>query len=118
MQLSTCIYASLCNAHTVCWVLNSAGPVVKVLELVGTTTLEDSLLCANQHGIVCMTGMVGNKWALDNFSPMGSIPTTVCLTTYAGKPLTHSHPCPLVQTKCQQPACHLTMQLLPLSPMS
>ena len=51
----------------------------------GTTTLEDSLQCANQHGIVCMTGMVGNKWALKNFSPMGSIPTTVCLTTYAGE---------------------------------
>ena len=28
--------------------------------------------------------MVGNKWALDSFSPMGSIPTTVCLTTYSG----------------------------------
>ena len=57
----------------------------QVLELVGTTTLEDSLQCANQHGLVCMTGMVGNQWALDNFSPMGSIPTTVCLTTYAGE---------------------------------
>ena len=61
-----------------------AGGADKVLELVGTTTLEDSLQCANQHGIVCMTGMVGNKWSLDDFSPMGSIPTTVCLTTYAG----------------------------------
>lgn len=59
-------------------------PEIQVLELVGTTTLEDSLQCANANGIVCMTGMVGNKWALDNFSPMGSIPTTVCLTTYAG----------------------------------
>ncbi|KAI9717695.1 MAG: hypothetical protein M1828_007098 [Chrysothrix sp. TS-e1954] len=58
--------------------------VQKVLELVGTTSLEDSLQCAAEGGVVCMTGMVGNKWALDNFSPMGSIPTTVCLTTYAG----------------------------------
>ncbi|TKA74534.1 hypothetical protein B0A49_02985 [Cryomyces minteri] len=31
-----------------------------------------------------LVGMVGNKWSLDNFSPMGSIPTSVCLTTYAG----------------------------------
>jgi NADPH:quinone reductase-like Zn-dependent oxidoreductase len=34
--------------------------VDKVLELVGTTTLQDSLRCAKQGGIVCMTGIVGN----------------------------------------------------------
>lgn len=33
-----------------------------------------------------MTGMVGNKWTLDTFEPMGSIPTAVNLTTYAGGP--------------------------------
>jgi len=60
------------------------GGVDKVLELVGTTTLLDSLRCAGQHGIVCMTGIVGNKWSLDNFSPMDAIPTSVCLTSYAG----------------------------------
>src|SRR6516164_6991929 len=58
--------------------------VDKVLELVGTTTLEDSLRCARQRGIVCMTGMVGNKWTVDDFSPMEVIPTAVCLTTYDG----------------------------------
>jgi len=42
----------------------------KVLELIGTTTLEDSLRCARQGGIVCMTGIVGNKWSFDNFAPM------------------------------------------------
>jgi NADPH:quinone reductase-like Zn-dependent oxidoreductase len=62
-----------------------AGGVDKVLELVGTTTLEDSLLCAKQRGIVCMTGMVGNRWSFDNFSPMDAIPTAVRLTTYAGE---------------------------------
>jgi len=60
------------------------GGVGKVLELVGTTTLLDSLQCARQRGIVCMTGMVGNKWSLDNFSPMDAIPTAVSLTTYDG----------------------------------
>ncbi|MEA2911824.1 MAG: hypothetical protein QOJ15_3905, partial [Bradyrhizobium sp.] len=63
----------------------SAGGVDKVLELVGTTTLEDSLLCAKQRGIVCMTGMVGNEWSFNNFSPMDAIPTAVSLTTYAGE---------------------------------
>jgi NADPH:quinone reductase-like Zn-dependent oxidoreductase len=60
------------------------GGVGKVLELVGTSTLMDSLRCAKQRGIVCMTGMVGNKWSFDNFSPMDAIPTAVSLTTYDG----------------------------------
>jgi len=32
-----------------------------------------------------MTGIVGNKWSLDQFSPMDAIPTSVCLTSYAGE---------------------------------
>ena len=59
--------------------------VDKVLELVGVTTLKDSLRCAKLRGIVCMTGIVGNKWSFDNFAPMEMIPTAVCLTTYAGE---------------------------------
>jgi NADPH:quinone reductase-like Zn-dependent oxidoreductase len=60
--------------------------VDKVLELIGATTLRDSLHCAKQRGIVCMTGMVGNKWSFDDFSPMDVIPTSVCLTIYDGGP--------------------------------
>ncbi len=59
--------------------------VDKVLELIGTTTLEDSLQCAREGGVVCMTGIVGNKWAFENFAPMERIPTAVCLTSYAGE---------------------------------
>lgn len=62
-----------------------ANGVDKVLELVGTTTLKDSLRCAKKHGIVCMTGSVGNKWSFENFAPMEAIPSTVSLTTYAGE---------------------------------
>jgi NADPH:quinone reductase-like Zn-dependent oxidoreductase len=62
----------------------SSGGVEKVLELIGTTTLLDSLRCARPRGIVCMTGMVGNKWSFDNFDPMESIPSAVSLTTYSG----------------------------------
>jgi NADPH:quinone reductase-like Zn-dependent oxidoreductase len=63
-----------------------SGGVDKALELIGTTTLADSLQCTREPGIVCMTGMVGNKWSLDDFSPMEVIPTGVCLTTYDGGP--------------------------------
>ncbi len=58
--------------------------VNKVLELVGATTLLDSLKATAMHGAVAMTGMVGNSWELANFSPMGAIPTAVNLTTYSG----------------------------------
>ena len=58
----------------------------KVLELVGTTSIEDSLKCAGENGVVCMTGIAGGSWTMDSFTPMGTIPTTVCLTTYAGGP--------------------------------
>jgi NADPH:quinone reductase-like Zn-dependent oxidoreductase len=56
----------------------------KVLELIGTTTLNDSLLCARQGGIVCMTGIVGNQWSVREFAPMETIPSAVYLTSYTG----------------------------------
>lgn len=60
------------------------GGVDRVLELIGTGTLADSLLCARRGGIVCMTGMLGGEWVLEKFEPMAVIPTAVKLTTYAG----------------------------------
>ncbi|KAL1638502.1 hypothetical protein SLS58_008830 [Diplodia intermedia] len=56
----------------------------KVLELVGTVTLKDSLGCTKEGGIVCMTGIVGNSWTLKEVNPMELIPSKVCLTAYSG----------------------------------
>jgi NADPH:quinone reductase-like Zn-dependent oxidoreductase len=58
--------------------------VDRVLELVGTTTLIDSLRCVRANGVVCMTGILGGEWELPNFRPMGDIPTAVRLTSYSG----------------------------------
>ncbi|KAH6982461.1 chaperonin 10-like protein [Ilyonectria destructans] len=60
------------------------GGADKVLELVGTTSLDDSMRCAKEGGIVCMSGIVGNEWTLNNWNPMESIPSGVCLTAYSG----------------------------------
>ena len=60
--------------------------VDRVLELVGTATLLDSLMATARGGTVCMTGMVGDSWEFARFSPMDAIPTAVSLTTYAGGP--------------------------------
>jgi NADPH2:quinone reductase len=55
-----------------------------VLELVGTTTLRDSLRAARVHGVVCFTGMVSNEWTVPDFYPIDYIPRGVRLTSYAG----------------------------------
>lgn len=60
------------------------GGADKVLELVGTTTLADSLALVREPGIVCMAGMVGDRWSFQDFAPMDVIPTGVSLTTYSG----------------------------------
>ncbi len=57
----------------------------RVLELVGTTTLLDSLRATRRGGIVCMTGILGGQWTLSDFHPMGDVPTGVKLTSYSGE---------------------------------
>jgi NADPH:quinone reductase-like Zn-dependent oxidoreductase len=57
----------------------------RVLELVGATTLLDSLQAARRGGIVCMTGILGGGWVLSEFRPMADVPTGVKLTSYAGE---------------------------------
>jgi NADPH:quinone reductase-like Zn-dependent oxidoreductase len=56
-----------------------------VLELVGTTTLPDSLRATRIHGTVCFTGMVSDEWTIRDFYPIGYIPTGVRLTAYGGE---------------------------------
>lgn len=45
----------------------------KILELVGTATIKSSLKLLSYQGILCMTGILGGEWVLENFEPMGDI---------------------------------------------
>lgn len=56
--------------------------VDKLLELVGTLTLQDSLACVKPGGVACMTGMLSEQWSIPDFAPMEFIPATVHLTIY------------------------------------
>jgi NADPH:quinone reductase-like Zn-dependent oxidoreductase len=58
--------------------------VDRVLDLIGTTTLHDSLRAARVGGIVCMTGILGGSWSVADFQPFLYIPTGVKLTAYSG----------------------------------
>jgi NADPH:quinone reductase-like Zn-dependent oxidoreductase len=60
------------------------GGADKVLELIGTNTLADSLAAVREPGLVCMAGMVGDSWSIPDFAPMDVIPTGVSLTSYSG----------------------------------
>ncbi|KAI1374348.1 putative zinc-binding oxidoreductase [Hypoxylon crocopeplum] len=62
------------------------GGFDKVLELVGTTTLLDSMKCAAPRGTVCMTGIQGGSWEFEKFTPMVDIPDLVRLCKYSGGP--------------------------------
>ena len=59
------------------------GGVDKVLELIGTDTLKDSLKCIRTKGIVCMTGILSG-WTFKEFTPMDDIPRMGRLTAYTG----------------------------------
>ncbi|SDT67739.1 NADPH:quinone reductase [Mucilaginibacter mallensis] len=58
--------------------------VDNVLELIGITTLKDSLKCVRPRGVVCMTGILGGQWTMKEFTPMGDIPSLARLTVYMG----------------------------------
>jgi NADPH:quinone reductase-like Zn-dependent oxidoreductase len=54
----------------------------KILELVGVTSLKDSMKTLKMGGICCTAGIVGGKWVFDQFTPNEVIPTGMYLTTY------------------------------------
>lgn len=54
------------------------------LELVGTSTLPDTLRATRVHGVVCFTGMLSNEWTVHDFYPIEYLPRGVRLTAYGG----------------------------------
>lgn len=66
------------------------------LELVGATTLRDTLTCLRLGGLACMTGMLSESWSIPDFAPMEFIPATVGLTIYDSGQVTA--PAPALQS--------------------
>lgn len=54
----------------------------KVLELIGASTLRESLKVTALHGIVCHTGLLGGVYGLKNFDPIKEIPSGIYLTGF------------------------------------
>jgi NADPH2:quinone reductase len=55
------------------------------LELVGTTTLPDTLRATRVHGTVCFAGMLSNQWVVEDFYPIDYLPNGVRLSAYGGE---------------------------------
>lgn len=58
--------------------------VHSALELLGTSTPPDTLRATRVHGVVCFTGMLSNKWTIEQFYPIEYLPRGVRLTAYGG----------------------------------
>lgn len=56
--------------------------ITKVLELIGPSTLNESMSLVKLHGIVCVTGILGKKATIDNFYPIKDIPSGIYLTGF------------------------------------
>jgi NADPH2:quinone reductase len=59
--------------------------VSAALELVGASTLRDSLFTVAPKGVLCYMGVLGDQSALEGFQPLMDIPSGVRLTTYASR---------------------------------
>ncbi len=56
--------------------------VNKVLDLIGPSTLLESARLVRHHGIICSTGVLGEKGMLNNFDPIKDLPSGVYLTGF------------------------------------
>ena len=65
--------------------------VQKVLELVGPSTLRQSVSWLAHHGIVCCTGVLGRRFWLDGFDPIKFIPNGVYLSSFFSNYPTQAH---------------------------
>jgi NADPH:quinone reductase-like Zn-dependent oxidoreductase len=57
-------------------------PVDAVLDLVGNTTLRDSLRLVGRHGRVCQLGFLGGLDPVDGFNPIADLPSGVQLSFF------------------------------------
>lgn len=66
--------------------LQSRGETVDlVYELVGVSTLKDSLACLSPGGLVCVAGMLDGDWRMADFAPLFDIPSESYLGAYRSR---------------------------------
>lgn len=51
----------------------------RILDLIGPAAILDTFKHINKQGIICITGLLGNKWSFD-FEPLEELPNSTYLT--------------------------------------
>ena len=54
----------------------------RILELVGPAVMKDSMKHLARGGILCNTGLLGGKWDLEGFEPIGDLAEATYLTSF------------------------------------
>lgn len=54
----------------------------RVLDLIGPAALRDTFAHTAPEGIICVTGLLGGKWTLDDFDPLEDMPQDAYLTAF------------------------------------
>ena len=54
-----------------------------MFDLVGTKVLDDSFACVRRGGTLCMAGLLGGEWEIENFAPGATIPSTTKFTYFS-----------------------------------
>ena len=54
----------------------------RVLDLIGPAALRDTFAHTAPEGIICVTGLLGGKWTLDDFDPLEDMPPDAYLTAF------------------------------------
>ncbi len=54
-----------------------------MFDLVGTKVVDDSFACIRTGGTLCMAGLLGGEWVIDEFAPGATIPSTTKFTYFS-----------------------------------
>ena len=54
----------------------------RVLDLIGPAALRDTFAHTAPEGIICVTGLLGGRWTLDDFDPLEDMPADAYLTAF------------------------------------
>lgn len=57
----------------------------RVLDLIGPAAIQDTLRHMTEDSIVCITGLLGGVWTMDNFDPLEDLPANSYLTSVESK---------------------------------
>lgn len=63
-------------------VLQTEEKYDRIFDLIGPAALRDTFAHTAEGGIICVTGLLGGKWTLDDFDPLEDLPANGYLTAF------------------------------------